>query len=291
MALMTERGSILATLRGLIRRDLSDTGARERSTPEDTTAYRARLIREIVAEHESCDEAYCLIQEAIRALPDIADREHAPLHEVRYLMTFAMTPPGPGTLVDIGASAVYASPLRRLKGWTIEPVPTLAIDYETDPLPFADESIDCVLLCEVLEHFVLDPLHCLVEINRVLRPGGFAVITTPNAASWYAIHQALQQKHPSRWPVYVWNAPNSRNHIHAREYLVWEVELLLTAAGFTDIVSTTKDYGIAPPYPVIGGYSEQHRGETIFCRAVKAGPPRKRSVSPIYLHDVDFQAR
>lgn len=255
---------------------------------EDANAYRARLIQEIISAYPDCQEAYRLLCQAIEALPDPAEREHAPLHEVRYLMTYALSPPGPGVLVDIGASSIYAAPLERLKKWTIKPVPTLAIDYETDRLPFADASVDGVLICEVLEHFVLDPLHCLIEINRILKPGGFLVLTTPNVASWYSIYRALQQQHPSRWPVYAWNVANSKNHIHAREYLVSELALLLAAGGFRDFVSTTKDYGIAPPYFPIEGFPNDDRGETIFCRAYKAGPPRKRSVQPIYLNDVDF---
>ena len=255
---------------------------------EDANAYRARLIQEIISEFPDCQEAYRLIGQEIEALPDPAERLHAPLHEVRYLMTYAMSPPGPGVLVDVGASSIYAAPLERLKKWTIKPVPTLAIDYEPDRLPFADASVDGVLMCEVLEHFVLDPLHCIIEINRILKPDGFLLLTTPNVASWYSIYRALQQQHPSRWPVYAWNVANSKNHIHAREYLVSELELLLTAGGFHDVVSTTKDYGIAPPYRPLGGFASDDRGETIFCRAYKAGPPRKRSVQPIYLHDVDF---
>lgn len=255
---------------------------------EDTNAYRLRLIREIIAEFPDCEEAYCLICQEIDSMPDPAERSHAALHVIRYLMTYALSPAGPGVLVDIGASSIYAAPLEKLKKWAIEPLPTLVIDYEVDRLPFADASADGVLMCEVLEHFVLDPLHCIIEINRILKPGGFLVLTTPNVASWYSIYRALQHKHPSRWPVYAWDAPNSKNHIHAREYLVHELQLLLDAGGFHKMFSTTKDYGITPPYSPIGGFSDTDRGETIFCRTYKLGPPRKRSVQPIYLHDVDF---
>ncbi len=250
--------------------------------------YRARLVAEICQSYPDCSAAHRLIRQAIDAIPDAADRAHAPLHEVRYLMTFAMTPPGPGLIVDIGASPVYAAPLKQLKRWTIAEIPVLALDYETDPLPYPDGSVDGVLLCEVIEHFVLDPLHCVIEINRILRPGGFVLITTPNVASWYSINQALHQRHTSRWPVYAWNVPNSRNHIHAREYLVSELEILLAAGGFGEFSAVTSDYGIAPPYPEISGYSKEHRGETIFFRARKQGQPVKRSVQPLYLSDVAY---
>ncbi len=32
---------------------------------------------------------------------------------------------------------------------------------------------------EVLEHFTADPMFALAELNRVLKPGGFLLLTTP----------------------------------------------------------------------------------------------------------------
>jgi ubiquinone/menaquinone biosynthesis C-methylase UbiE len=48
-----------------------------------------------------------------------------------------------------------------------------------EALPFRDGSLDCVLLADVIEHLV-DPQLCVTECNRVLRPGGRLIITTPN---------------------------------------------------------------------------------------------------------------
>lgn len=45
--------------------------------------------------------------------------------------------------------------------------------------PIGDESVDAVLANQVIEHIV-DPLRFGEEIYRVLRPGGVAVLTTPN---------------------------------------------------------------------------------------------------------------
>ena len=46
-------------------------------------------------------------------------------------------------------------------------------------LPFPDASFDKVFCTEVLEH-VLDPAQVLAEIRRVLKPGGYAVVSVPN---------------------------------------------------------------------------------------------------------------
>jgi ubiquinone/menaquinone biosynthesis C-methylase UbiE len=46
-------------------------------------------------------------------------------------------------------------------------------------IPMADHSADVIYCSEVLEH-LLDPIPFLAEWRRVLRPGGRALVTTPN---------------------------------------------------------------------------------------------------------------
>ena len=46
-------------------------------------------------------------------------------------------------------------------------------------LPFADNSIDILISSEVVEHLP-DPVPALQEMRRVLKPGGYAMVTTPN---------------------------------------------------------------------------------------------------------------
>ena len=46
-------------------------------------------------------------------------------------------------------------------------------------LPFADGAFDIVLCMEVIEH-TPDQKHLMAEIARVLKPGGRAIVTTPN---------------------------------------------------------------------------------------------------------------
>lgn len=50
---------------------------------------------------------------------------------------------------------------------------------EFPPLPFADESFDCVISFQVIEHIRRDR-DFVCEIKRVLRPGGLFIVTTPN---------------------------------------------------------------------------------------------------------------
>jgi|GEM_PF-597054 len=48
-------------------------------------------------------------------------------------------------------------------------------------LPFPSNTFDAVWFTEVIEH-VVSPADVLQEINRILRPGGFLFLTTPNSA-------------------------------------------------------------------------------------------------------------
>src|SRR5438105_13568404 len=84
-------------------------------------------------------------------------------------------------------------------------------------LPFPDEAFDRVIVSEVLEH-IWDDERALVEIVRVLRPGGRVAATVP-----------------TRWPERVSWAINYRYHdapgAHVRIYRQHELELKLEKAG------------------------------------------------------------
>ncbi|MBT8137110.1 MAG: class I SAM-dependent methyltransferase [Gammaproteobacteria bacterium] len=52
-----------------------------------------------------------------------------------------------------------------------------------DGLPFADASYDLVWCSEVIEH-LQSPEQFVAECERVLKPGGKLILTTPNSAFW-----------------------------------------------------------------------------------------------------------
>jgi ubiquinone/menaquinone biosynthesis C-methylase UbiE len=81
--------------------------------------------------------------------------------------------------VDISAEAInYAEShfeAPNLRYLQIEPA-------EVAPLPFADSSFDVILSFQVIEH-VQDVSAYLREIDRVLAPGGTAIIATPDRST------------------------------------------------------------------------------------------------------------
>lgn len=54
----------------------------------------------------------------------------------------------------------------------------LDIVSDITAIPVDDASFDAVMCIEVLEH-VPDPVNALKELNRVLKPGGFLIVTAP----------------------------------------------------------------------------------------------------------------
>jgi len=68
-----------------------------------------------------------------------------------------------------------------------------------DPLPVLDNSVDCVLFADVIEHLLHSPKPALADILRVLKRGGACVATTPNA-----LRLTVRLKVPlgySNWPL------------------------------------------------------------------------------------------
>ena len=106
-------------------------------------------------------------------------------------------------------------------------------NLEATPYPLPSESFDVVLLTEVLEHLRDYPLSALVEIRRLLRPGGLLVLTTPNTASLQNRARLLLGR-SVHTPLRDWmfGLPHAR---HAREYTASELQELVREAGL-DVV-------------------------------------------------------
>lgn len=100
-------------------------------------------------------------------------------------------PAGAGkTGLDIGCHDGYWSDRLKQKGYgvnalDIEPLYAGAITHDVEQgLPYADQSFDLIWCTEVLEH-LRNPEFLFAEIKRVMRPGGTAILTTPNSHWWF----------------------------------------------------------------------------------------------------------
>ena len=109
-------------------------------------------------------------------------------------------------------------------------------NVETDRFPFEDQSFDCVIFCEILEHLLLQPDFSMSEIRRVLAPSGYVIISTPNASRISNLVRLARGKN-----IYAGYSPNGIYGRHNREYTFDEVVELLQRHGFALVRSDVRN--------------------------------------------------
>jgi SAM-dependent methyltransferase len=88
--------------------------------------------------------------------------------------------------IDISTEAIQHARQLQLPNCTFQ-------SYDGHGLPYDDNAFDLVLMIEVIEH-VVDKKRMLEEVNRVLRPSGRLLLTTPNPDCW-----------PLRFEAWMWS--------------------------------------------------------------------------------------
>ncbi len=159
-------------------------------------------------------------------------------------------------------------------------------DAEKDIYPYPDASFDTVLCCELLEHLPGDPMHMMFEINRILKPGGHLVLTTPNICSMRAISAILQGYHPAFFPAYI--RPRKEGEEaearHNREYAPMEIQFLLNDGGFEVVRLETGEFldEIHPEFAWVEHLLETYRlhttlrGDGVYVLGRKTSGPKQR---------------
>ena len=183
-----------------------------------------------------------------------------------------------GNVVEIGDPG-YAPAKIVWEHFPSASVTGTAVDLRSEPLPFPTATVHSLVCLEVLEHLSDVPygqattlsgvIYFLNEVYRVLRIGGRALITTPNAASIWIIQRALLQQPP--W-MYEW---------HFREFTSAELREIAESIGFTiislecEFVWHLWDFSPIVSFISENGYSLNDRGDDIFLLIEKpSGTPR-----------------
>jgi len=288
----------------------SDPGGSARESvsealPHDSTATVDR----------SADES---LTEAITAWVAPEAKAYAEQHKSRFAQTLEMTPSGDDSkaILEMGAymqitpalrfqlgygyvrGCYYGIPGRidhkciRSESGDIFECDIDHFDAERDCFPYADASFDTVLCCELIEHLFGDPMHMMSEINRILKPGGYLLLTTPNLGSFRAISAILTGYHPSFFPAYI--RPRKEDEAvearHNREYVPMEIQHLFNDAGFEIVRLETGEF-LDEPHPEYGWIYhllERYRlhthlrGDGIYALGRKAGPVKDRWPAWLY---------
>lgn len=243
-------------------------------------------------------------QEALHNLqmPDEGAKAYLAKHIPRLARTLALVPPpqSTGRVLELGCYMQITPLLQRLCGYsevrggyfgtpgrvdrkTMQfPDGEFAcfVDHfnaERDPFPYPDEHFDLVIAGEIIEHMTYDPMHLLVESRRVLRDGGYLIVTTPNTASIASVAKALNGRdNPQIYCKYTRPQPGAEPEIgHVREYTAHELQEVVKCAGFELVEFFTtfiEDYeGHRPLLRLLEehGYDLENRGEWSWCVAVK----------------------
>lgn len=158
-------------------------------------------------------------------------------------------------------------------------------NLEEEAFPYADESFDVVLFCEIIEHLLVDPLRALREIHRVMKPGGQLIVTTPNVARLGNVLSLVAGE--NLYDPYSGFGPYGR---HNREFTQHELANLLAFAGFEVTVAFTAnahpdDLSSRQGYGEVLSLVDFRRadlGQYLFMSATKARPGRKGFPSWLY---------
>jgi glycosyltransferase involved in cell wall biosynthesis/SAM-dependent methyltransferase len=245
-------------------------------------------------------------------------RGYLDTHQTRLVKTLAITPPGgpDERVLEMGAYLQITPALRTQLGYgevrgcyygklgrTDERHVTSAdgetftclidhFDAEKDPFPYPDVHFSTVICGELIEHLFEDPMHLMTEVNRILKPGGHLVLTTPNVASLRAISAILQGYHPGFFHAYIKPAEGSGevDARHNREYAPREIHQLLENSGFEVTLLETGEFR-DEPHPEFGWInhlltryrlSTDLRGDGIYAVGRKTGPVKERYPGWLY---------
>ena len=249
--------------------------------------------------------------------PDGDARDYVETHLTRLEKTLAIIPPGgPGDrILEMGVYLQITPSLKtqlgygEVRGCFYGPLGKIErkrvtsesgevfecdidlFDAERDQFPYPDGHFSTVLCCELLEHLAEDPMHMMSEINRVLKPGGYLVMTTPNLASLRALYALLLGYHPGLLSAYFRPpAGEQKETRHHREYTPIEIRLLMTESGFEMTLLETAPFR-ETPRPELAWVThllERYqlaadlRGEGIYAVGRKSGPVLNRYPGWLY---------
>jgi SAM-dependent methyltransferase len=133
----------------------------------------------------------------------------------------------------IGADFV-SGPLELLAD-EVPDLPLLQFDLRTCPLP--DACLDAVVLLNVLEH-IDDDLTAMRQVQRILRPGGLAILEVPAGPELYDVYDELL--------------------MHHRRYRMRDLQALVRRSGLDVIRASHLGALIYPPFYLVKQWNKRY---------------------------------
>ena len=118
-------------------------------------------------------------------------------------------------------------------------------------LPYPDESLSGYISLGVVEHFIEGPQRALAEAYKKLRPGGVAIVTTPNK-SFLVLYRALKRK-IKNFVKKIIGRKIIISPFFQYEYSAKQLKKFLKEQGFH--VSRAESCDLLYPFCEIGGFS------------------------------------
>jgi SAM-dependent methyltransferase len=182
-------------------------------------------------------------------------------------------------LLDIPAVGVDLAPPRMQALIARFGLDVRRCDIEREPLPFDDAGFHLVVCSEVFEHLRVDPVFALTQINRVLAPGAYLLLTTPNLYAVQQIARFLTGRGIGD-PLAEFMKLRTLGHMgHVREYSHREMRRFLDYAGFAVEQLRFKHYyygggkrGLAKRVIFALAPARLHSYQVIVARKVRASP-------------------
>lgn len=103
-------------------------------------------------------------------------------------------------------------------------------DILRDPLPVETGAADCILFSDVIEHMIHSPKSALLEMKRVLKPGGVCIASTPNATRLTVRLKVLLGY--SNWPNLREYFHEAGHWGHHHEYTIPDFRFAFEETGF-----------------------------------------------------------
>ena len=286
-----------------------------REWPQETAPAANPVASETPTPPPGADEPLLPYLETWADSPD--SRSYLETHQTRLVKTLEMVPPGgpcdrilemgaylqmtPALVSKLGYGEVrgcYYGQLGRVdhrQATSTAGEPFVCeidhFDAERDRFPYPDAWFSTVLCCELLEHLFNDPMHLMGEVNRVLKPGGHLLLTTPNVAALRGISAILQGYHPGFFHAYIRPAgPGEVDARHNREYTPREIHQLLENSGFEVVRLETGEFRDIP-HPEFGwvlhllhryNLETSLRGDGIYALGRKTGAVKDRYPAWLY---------